>query len=172
MSDFNVEWVKNKNTRLVEGVPLVFHCHHYNCHLQKTIDDAKIVDGIAIQIDGAREVVYDQMKSAFSKHSELDTPKKKLEFAAELFKLQGFGIINFAKVSEKGGVVKCPVSHYAKGWTSKWGKREKPLCYFNTGFVAGTLAAVYGKPRYYFDVEETACLAVKDKYCEYTVQVR
>jgi predicted hydrocarbon binding protein len=172
MTKFNVDWNKQQNIRLVEKSSLVFHCHHYNCHLQKTIEDAQIVDGKGIQINVAREVAFNQFSKAYSLHPELKTTKQKLDFAAELFQVQGFGKVVFTKIDETGGVVKVPVSHYAKGWVTKWGKRFTPVCLFNTGWIAGVLAAVYDKQRYHYEVTETDCIAVTSKECVYTVGVR
>ncbi len=171
MGDYNIEWNKKTNTRLVEGKQLVFHCHHYNCHLQKTIEDAKMIDGKGIQTNTAREVAYEHFIKAFTSHPELNTPKMRLAFAAKLFQIQGFGIVNFGKTTENGGIVKCPVSHYAKGWITKWGKRKTPTCHFNTGWIAGVLAAAYNKQRYHFEVTETQCEAVKGKGCSFKVEV-
>jgi predicted hydrocarbon binding protein len=46
------------------------------------------------------------------------------------------------------------------------------MCFFNTGWIAGVFEAVYDKQRYYFDVAETSCEAVKGKGCKYNVEVR
>jgi hypothetical protein len=172
MAELQVVWNKNENVRLVEGESLVFHCHHYNCILQKTIEDAKVIDGKGIQVNTAREVAYRQFTKAFKDHTDLKTPAQRLAFAATLFQVAGFGKVDFKGAKATGGIVKTPTSHYAKGWIAKWGKRDTPMCHFNAGWIAGAVAAAFDKERYYFDVKETACEAVKGKGCSYALEVR
>ncbi len=172
MADLLIDWKKAENVRLVEGKPLVFHCHHYNCHLQKTIEDSRIVDGKGIQLTAAREVAFEHFTKAFANHSELKEPKERLAFAENFFRLAGFGLVDFSKVSKNGGFVTCPSSHYAKGWVVKWGKRKTPMCFFNAGWIAGVLAAAYDGQRFTYDVQETMCEAVTGKGCTFQVGVR
>ncbi len=172
MEKLNISWNKKTNQRLVEGKSLVFHCHHYNCFLQRTLEDAKIVDGKGIQIESAREVAFEQFTKAFEDHQKLKTAKQKLKFASNFFQIAGFGLIDFSKTNTEGGTVTCPVSHYAKGWVAKWGKRKTPMCYFNTGWIAGVMAAAYNKELYDYDVRETKCEAVKGKGCKFEVTQR
>jgi len=172
MVEFNIDWKKAENKRLVEGKSLVFHCHHYNCYLQRTIEDAQSIDGKGIQVNTAREVAHEHFTKAFSNHPELNTPQKKFGFASTFFQIAGFGKVDFANMKEDGGIVKCPSSHYARGWVAKWGKRKTPACHFNAGWIAGVAAAVFNKDRYSYDVEEIECEAVKGKGCAYRVGVR
>ena len=172
MANLNIDWNKETNTRIVEGKSLVFHCHHYNCFLQKTIEGPEDVDGKSILTDAARGTAYEHFTTAFSNHADLATPEQKLGFASEFFRIAGFGLVDFSNAGEEGGVVKCPTSHYARGWLSKWGARKTPCCYFNTGWIEGVMAASYRKGKDHYKAEETRCEAVDGKGCEYKVKVR
>lgn len=171
MVKFHIDWNKKENKRMFEGKSLVFHCHHYNCYLQRTLEDAKMVDGKGIQINTARDVAFEHFTRVFRDHLELKNPRQKFAFASKFFQLTGFGLIDFSKVNSEGGTVKCPVSHYAKGWLAKWGKRKTPMCYFNVGWIAGVIAAVYCKERFSYEVKETRCEAVRGKGCTFEVEV-
>jgi len=176
MAELNIQWDKNNNVRIVEGKSLVFHCHHYNCFLQKSIEGPKTINGKEILTDEALKTSYEHFTKAFSDHKELKAPKERLMFASMFFQVAGFGIVRFNSaftgVSEKGGKVFCSVSHYAKGWVSKFGKRDTPCCHFNTGWISGALAAAFDKERYYYITKETKCEAVSGKGCTYLVEVR
>ena len=173
MTDLNINWKKEENVRNVEGKSLVFHCHHYNCFLQKTIEGPQSVKGKEILTDVAREVGFEQMSKAFNDHTELKTPEEKLGFATEFFKIAGFGIIDFSKIHAKGGVVTTPTSHYSRGWLSKWGTRATPGCHFNTGWMAGVLAAAYKKDMNHYNSIETKCESMTgNSGCEYRIEVK
>lgn len=170
MQEISIQWDKARNERYIEGVPHVFHCHHYNVYLQKTLEDAKIVDGKGIQKNAAQEVAFEQFSKAFSERDDLKDTAERLKFAEQLFKMLGFGTIDFSEI--ESGKVTCPVSHYAKGWMSKWGNRSRPVDYFVAGWLGGLLSAVYEKPRFHYEVTETQCQAVDGDVCIFKVEVR
>lgn len=171
--NFSVKWNRLDNERSIEEKPVVYHCHHYNIALQKTIEDTRAVDGITILKNSAREVAYEQFKQAFMNHSELTSESEKFNFASQYFKMAGFGLIDFSKVNEQGGIVHCPTSHYAKGYLAKFNRREKPVCHFVAGWIAGVIAAVYFNDLYIYDVAETQCQAVTgNPGCTFKVELR
>jgi hypothetical protein len=136
------EFDRTNNAVTVAGAHMVIHCHHYNTHLLQTA------------------------------HPEVASVEDKLKVAIEMSKTFGFGLVDFSEVTEEGGTVWAPSSHFATGWMAKWGHRQTPGCYFTAGYVAGALEAAYGKPLGYYKVAEEECLAVGAPKCRFTVEVK
>ena len=52
-------YINDRNAFIMENEPMIFHCHHYNCFLQKSIESAGAYLNIQpILIDSAQEVAY------------------------------------------------------------------------------------------------------------------
>lgn len=144
------------------GEPHVFHCHHYNVFLQRTIEDLPDVDGAAIQAAAAEEVVFGQLKRTLAGDRALDD-------GAALFQELGFGVLDLTGLSAEGGEVKAPVSHYAQGWVSKFGQHKGPACHFVRGYLAALTAVAFDRPAGSYDVTETACAADGAAVCIFVV---
>jgi hypothetical protein len=170
--DFQVDFDIDKAIAPVFGQPMVFHCHHYNTFLQQTVEDPSYIDAKAILTDAAAEVAYEQMTAYYLAHPELTAPADRLAIAAQMFQTCGFGTLELDKLGPDGGVATAPHSHYAIGWKSKFGDREKPGCYFAAGYVAGALSAAYGKPLETYRGEEVSCAAAGAACCTIHVEVK
>jgi hypothetical protein len=138
--------------------PMIFHCHHYNCFLQRTILDAGFRDWRPLLVGAAAEVAHAQLSQLYAEHSVGEIAARKT-LAESVYRWAGFGSVALDGLDEKGGTVETPHSHYATGWRSKWGSASSPVCYFDSGFLAGALAAVYGLPNGAFSVENPTCIA-------------
>jgi hypothetical protein len=170
--DVKVDLDMAKATAHAYGQSMVFHCHHYNCFLQQTIEDPSYVDGAAILTDAAAEVAFDQIREFLAQNPQVDTLEERFSVAADLFRTFGFGTLDLSGLTEQGGVAVAPHSHYAFGWKSKFGPRETPVCFFVTGYLAGMMAAVADKPLGTYKATETACYAVAADRCSYKVEVK
>ncbi len=170
--DFKVDFDLEMAVAQVYGQPMVFHCHHYNTFLQQTIEDPSYVDSTAILTDAAAEVAFEQMTEYYLAHPEVVAPQQRLAIAAEMFKTCGFGTVDLAQLGDQGGTAVAPHSHYALGWTSKFGPRETPGCYFVAGYIAGALAAAYGRPLDMYRSTETSCAAAGADCCNFSVEVK
>lgn len=141
----------------IGGEPHVFHCHHYNCFLQKSVlDQAALVDAPALLTRPAVEVVL----------SELRQLKADLARAEELFQTLGFGKVDLSRLGSTGGTAVVSGSHYGQGWLSKFGASEKPVCFFNAGFVEAAARHLFGQA---FTARESACIAAGAKHCSFEV---
>lgn len=139
----------------IAGEPHVFHCHHYNCFLQKTIaDQAALVDVKPLLSNAATEVALAELKGL----------KADAATAQALFQQLGFGLLDLSKVSAQGGAATVSGSHYGLGWLSKFGKAAEPVCFFAAGFVEAAARQLYGTA---FTVKETACIASGANACRF-----
>ena len=142
----------------IAGEPHVFHCHHYNCFLQKSIvDQAALFDVKRLLTDAAAEVVY----------SELSGIKAAGDTADVLFGQLGFGVLDAKALTAQGGTATVKGSHYALGWLSKFGKASEPVCYFVSGFIEASARQKFGTA---FQVRETACVASGASTCTFEVK--
>jgi hypothetical protein len=151
-ADFGYDFATNR--LLVGGEPLVLHCHHYNCFLQRSIQDAEYIDSAPILIGAAAEVVFAQLTNLLSRTSDIAARKATVE---ALYRACGFGLIDLRALTDRGGEVRTRSSHYSTGWMEKFGRSRAPVAFFSTGFLAGALAAIYGLPLTDVQARQTAC---------------
>ncbi|MEQ8353134.1 MAG: hypothetical protein RH862_16775 [Leptospiraceae bacterium] len=154
------------------GEPLIFHCNHYNLFLQRTIEDvSEYVDVETILRVGGVVAVHSMLHVLFRNHAELRNPVDRLKAAEGIYTQLGFGLLGFDSVSENGGTVQSPLTHYSHGWKEKWGKRDKPVDYFTCGFIQAAMAAAYYKAPGHFIVHQSKCLSMGDNENEFQIDV-
>ncbi|MBI4396340.1 MAG: hypothetical protein HY548_04535 [Elusimicrobia bacterium] len=149
---------------LCGGEPMIFHCHHYNAFLQRTIRDADYIDTISILTGAGCEAAHSQLVKIFKEQGLREVDARK-SFAQELYRWAGFGTLNFSSLTEKGGAVKTPNSHYSVAYSVKSWKSKEPVCFFSSGWLAGALAAIYDKPTGAYSVQHTKCIAMGNPEC-------
>ncbi|MDX2010289.1 MAG: V4R domain-containing protein [Myxococcaceae bacterium] len=141
----------------IAGEPHVFHCHHYNCFLQKVItDQSALVDAPGLLTEAAVEVVL----------TELDGLSADRSMAQALFAQLGFGQLDLSALSAAGGRAVASGSHYALGFRSKFGSSGEPVCFFVAGFIEAAARRLFRAP---FSVRERACAAMGAPRCEFEV---
>ncbi len=143
----------------------VLHCHHYNCFLQRTIQDPGYIDPDPLLKKAAALVAMSHMNIFFANNPAKNSALA-LEIGAALCKDRGFGILDLSGVNEKGGRVVSSMSHYGFGWLKKFGKSSNPVCHFLAGYIRGILSAAFQKE---FTVAETLCRAKGDGRCIFEV---
>ncbi|HVK64034.1 MAG TPA: 4-vinyl reductase [Polyangium sp.] len=152
------------------GRRLVFHCHHYNVFLQRTIEDALQERAprllVAAGMEASRSMLQGREGEAQS-GSAADVLRR----AADTFAAQGFGRVDIRQLGEGGGQATLDHSHYAVGWVSRWGKRPAPGCFFAAGFLAGAVAVAYRLAPERVTSREIACVAAGDERCSFRVEV-
>jgi hypothetical protein len=122
------------------GARLVFHCHHYNVILQRSLEDALGPRAVEIQRQAAAEVARLALRKLFSDEG-LTAFDARMARAAAVFSDAGFGRAALQDVTPLGGRVELRPSHYAVGWIAKWGPTDRPVDHFAAGFFKGALAA-------------------------------
>src|SRR5438034_3951715 len=141
---------------VVGGEPLVLHCHHYNCFLQRSIQDAEYIDSAPILVGAAVEVAFAQVTALLSQTPDIPARKATVE---ALYSASGLGLIDLSGLTDRGGEVRTRSTHYSIGWKEKFGTSRAPVAFFTTGFLAGALAAIYGLPPSDIQARQTACIS-------------
>ncbi|HMK66675.1 MAG TPA: 4-vinyl reductase [Thermodesulfobacteriota bacterium] len=156
----------------LSGLHVAMHCHHYNINLQKMLEDHLGEQGVELMVRSAEEACYAGFKSLFGQLDELRTIKSKLELFASHFQSCGLGLIDFEKISSKGGTISSVSSHHVTGWLAKHGRRKNPGCHFARGWIAGVLEVIYNRPLNYYLVEEESCKMAGDPQCLFKISER
>ncbi len=160
----------DRNLLLLGERRVVFHCHHYNVFLQRSIEDMLGEGAVEMQIAAAAESAREMLSRVFS--ASAVAPADRLATASAIFGENGFGSADVSALGTDGGVVTLATSHYATGWRAKWGRSTKPVCHFAAGFFAGALTAATGfAPERVFAVEDR-CAAMDGDVCRVRVEVR
>ena len=159
MENIRGQFLNDRNAYIAAGEPMIFHCHHYNCFLQSSIENASdYINVYPILQDSAQEVVYHQLMNHF-KGKDLSIVDKK-QIAQEWHQYCGYGTLDLSQANENGGTVSSPWNHYVEGWIRKFGSRkeeQKGVAFFSAGFIAGALDAVYDKPLGTYEAQQTLC---------------
>ena len=160
----------SKNITTIGASRIVFHCHHYNVFLQRSIEEALGADGAAVQRAAAAEAAQRMLSGLFTDAASL---RDRLARVQKLFGSLGFGAADASALSVDGGPVTLRTSHYAIGWRSKFGPNPRPVCHFATGFWAGALATVAGLPPERVRADEVRCAVTGQGTggCEIRVEV-
>lgn len=155
------------NVATLGGQALVFHCHHYNSTLQKTIEDGLGEEADYLLTIAAQEPVRRHL-AALSRTGDRDGV---LDTAAGVFSELGFGRLDFTTLTRSGGTVAAPSSHYALSWLAKFGERTTPACQFTAGFIAAAASVAFGLPPERVRVRESRCQAQGSAACHFDVEV-
>lgn len=167
----------NKDLNYIEtlGKSVVFHCNHYNRTLQQAIEEADYLDYDKILVKSSAEIVFEQLSEFFNSNSDLSISEK-LEIASNLFKMSGFGLLDFSFSNKGGGKIISKISHYGNSLKLNFGKRSIAGEYFDKGFIIGTFSAINGKlsGKYFaddLDIKQEKSISLGDEYCEYHVSI-
>lgn len=164
------QYSKTRNASIDYNEPMIFHCHHYNCFLQYSIETGRDhnIDVNAILIDSAQEVVFNQFNHFFKQNSTL-TYIEKINIIQEQHRKNGFGLIQF----KDDKIVESAINHYVEGWLVKFGKRkesEDGVCFFTAGYIAGALDAISGVLGKH-QVIQTKCITKGDSLCQFEISI-
>lgn len=164
----------DRNAYVLGGEPMIFHCHHYNVFLQRSIEETKkYIEVYPILVDSAHEVVYTQFQELFE-GSETNIEERK-KIVEECYRVHGFGKIDLGNVNQSGGAVETANEHYSHGWKIKFGNRKKDepgVSFFTRGYLAGALEAIYGLEFGTVQTAQTKCLTKGDDICRFEISKR
>jgi hypothetical protein len=141
----------------VAGESMIFHCHHYNTFLLRSIMDAEYLDSRPFLIGASAEVAYLQLKDLFK---QIPDSGQRIKIAQELYRLSGFGVIDLATLNATGGEVKTKSSHYTFAWKEKFGKSTVPVGFFHQGYIAGAHAAIFNLSLDKVTCEQESCVSM------------
>jgi hypothetical protein len=152
------------------GRRLVFHCHHYNVFLQRTIEDGLKERAPDLLTRAAMEVARATL-GELEARTPAGSPAAIVARAAEILGANGFGRADVAALGPWGGSATMERSHYAVGWLAKWGRRHSPGCFFPAGWLAGAVAVAGGHAPERVVARELGCLAAGAERCSFVVEV-
>lgn len=155
------------NVALLGDASMVFHCHFYNCTLQRSIESGMGERAHAVLRDAAVPSVRAQLAALVPTGA---SPSEVLARAASLFTGLGFGRFAPFALDAKGGEVIVESSHYAMGWISIYGERKDPACAFVEGFLTAAVEVAFGKSSG-VTVREHRCFACGHDDCRFRVEV-
>jgi len=151
----------------IGGEAMVFHCHHYITNLQRTILDADYIDGRLFLIGSAADSVYYQLSNLCD---GLSIEESKI-MAQDIYKVFGYGLIDLSAMDENGIELQSTKSFFAKTWEMKFGRAEKPVDYYTSGFLAAVYAVIYKKDLKDIFAEQTSCMACGDSTNTHVVKL-
>lgn len=150
---------------------VVFHCHHYNLFLQRTMEDGLGTESAQqLQVAAGMEATRHMLLALFAKEPAASVPDK-LAHASKLFGALGFGQADLSSLLAHGGSIRLVTSHYAIGWMAKWGTAKHPVCYYAVGYWMGALAAASGLAPERIVGRELSCAAHGATVCELELEV-
>jgi hypothetical protein len=142
----------------IGGEAMIFHCHHYITNLQRTIMDADYIESSKFLIGSAADSIYHQLTN-LCKDLNLEESK---QMAQDIYKTFGYGLIDLSCMDENGCELKTTKSFFSKTWFEKFGKSDKTIDYYTTGFLAATYAVLYKKELKDIYAKQTTCMACGD----------
>lgn len=152
---------REAGTIVLGGSRLVFHCHHYNVFLQRSLEDALGERAAIIQRQAACESARTMLERLFAQ-APAESLDARLARAAAVFGSCGFGRADVSGLGRMGGVVTVSPSHYAVGWIAKFGPSPRPVDHFATGFFRGALCAAAGHAPERVEAEQRACASMRE----------
>ena len=148
--------------------PMVFHCHHYNTFLQRSIRDASYLDTEPFLVSAASEVAHSQLRRCFAE-AEATSVESRRELAEELYRSCGFGTVDLQGLAPPSGETATPNSHYAMAWNAKFGEATENVDFFTRGWIAGAVAAIHDRDAGALEVTEDDCAARGAEQCRFTL---
>ena len=173
MTNIKIDFSQDRGVVNISGQSMVFHCNHYNRFLQQTIEDPSYINSEKILLQAAAETSYLQFSEYFRENPGL-LFRQKLDFAAQMFSFNGFGILDFSNVNENGGKVIGKSSHFGLAIKLNPGKRKSAGEYFDRGFIAGVLMALRDSSggavlKNGFDLKQTKSISLDHDNCEFEI---
>lgn len=139
------------------GEPLVFHCNFYNYWLQKTLLLDPELHMERVIRAAAAEAAGQTLRTAASA-LQLQGVEQRRRLAQDTFAQLGFGTLDLSGVTQDGGTVVVPVSHYGLCLRQAIGEPfATPQSLFDAGYAAAAAAFVHELPVGTFESTIEAC---------------
>jgi hypothetical protein len=160
------------NQLFLAGVPVVYHCHHFNLWWDQTVDGILgESEGCRLRTRAARDAFHPLLVGLATRLGA-DTPEAKASLAEALFPWMGQGRLRMEGVRSPGVPVAATGMslHYATAWRWKYtaqAQRFHPADAVAAGFLAAVVALVEGGENGAWWAEETACMAQGAEVCRF-----
>jgi len=148
--------------RVIAGMEVVIHCHHYSARIQNSLESSKQVDGKKIILTTAESVFAEYLANILKSIRNLE---EKWQIAAELYAHLGYGQLDLEKIHE--GIVTARTSHFVEGWLTGFTERKQPVCTFTEGYLQGAIYAITGE---IVAVREEICMLADASVCRFVIE--
>ena len=148
--------------RRVAGHEVIVHCHHYNARLQRTIEEARGIDGRGIVVAAAERAFAEQLSAAFEPGDDEPT---RVALAQLLYRQLGLGRVDLSRLGS--GEATASSSHFVEGWLAGLGVSAREVCTVTEGYLQAVVRALRGTS---VRVRETECMARGAGRCEFKVE--
>lgn len=162
--------IKNCTLKVADR-SVMAHCHYFMDGVLKTILEIKEIDGGGIYKEQAEKAYAETLRGYLGVHPEIKTEKEKLALAQNMYTAYGFGKLTLDGLTEEGGKAHSDSSFFVTGWLARYGRYDKPLCFFASGFIAGALSVIFDKSTGAYSVKENQCLITGVEKCEFEVRL-
>lgn len=102
---------------------------------------------------------------SYKEHAKVASRVHLPRFAAEMFKLLGYGVAEWRLLTSDKAVIRIYDSFECSIFVGS--RYKRPMSFFVRGLLAGWLAGYWGVEPYRVKSEETKCIVVGDEYCEH-----
>lgn len=151
MSNFSQEdFVINSKLglKVLAGMNMVIHCHHYNARLQRTLEQNHKINGKKIFRNAASITYWELLKNL----EAVKRPSDKTQFIQNIYKFLGFGTINLSSLDEDRASSNS--GHYVEGWNCGSLKTKGSVCTMTEGYLEGAIKAMHNLD---VEVREICC---------------
>ncbi len=138
----------------LNGETTVLHCHHYASLYTQLADDCSLLDAKKLLAEVSEETFY-QILSDYYKNHNVTNLEDRFKIAEEYYSVCGMGKMEVICAGPDSGEVELSHSHIDEGWIKKWGKRDKPVNFITSGYIAAAFAAAFGREMKTYTVTET-----------------
>ncbi|MGQ9652160.1 MAG: hypothetical protein ACUVXJ_18845 [Phycisphaerae bacterium] len=139
---------------MVNGEPMVMHCHHFITLYTRLAEDCGMLDGKKLMAEVAEDTFQEMLSKYYQEHEVTDVTDR-ITIAEQYYSALGLGQMKVLCAGTDGGEVELTHSHVDEGWLKKWGKHENSVNYITSGYIAGLFSAVFGQPKRHFNAVET-----------------
>ncbi len=155
----------------INGETSVLHCHHYATLYSQLADDCGMLDGKQLLAEVAEDTFL-KILSDYYKVNGLSCPKERIQIAEQYYAATGLGKLKVCFMGPDSGEVELPFSHVDQGWIKKFGRRDKPVNFITSGYIAALFSAVNGKPARSYQVIESQSIVTGAECSRFLVVVR
>ena len=147
----------NRCRHYMNGQVSVLHCHHYATLYSQLADDCGMLDGKELLAQCTEDAFFKTLTSYYEAQG-VELVDDRIAIAEQYYAASGLGKMQVVCAGAESGVVELLHSHIDDGWIKKWGKRDKPVNFITSGYIAALFSAVFGQSTRSFVVTETASI--------------
>lgn len=147
---------REEGRHYINGVPYVFHCHHYTALITQLAIDARVLEGIDLLKEAAEETFY-PLLTVYFKEKHVSDLNQRQAMIEDYFSFMALGKLKLTVKGEQGEAV-MTASNVDESWLRKLGQRDQPVNFIGQGFLQAAFAALFDKKINSYQATETTSL--------------